>query len=120
MFFIYTWQKIKFFFVKNKNILYNLSVYLIIIFACVLSKTINDPNSKYFIPLICCVLLFIDNSVAKYKKAMDIDNDIPVAFKRFTSDDGYGIISINKEDLNEAINYLYDVENYIENNNIGD
>lgn len=118
MFFSYMWQKIKFFFVKNKKIMYELSTYLVVIAACIFSRTIDDPNGIYFVPLVCCVVLFIIHSVAKYVKAVSIDKDIPVAYKRFTSDDGCGIISIDRDDLNSAINYLYDVENYIESNKI--
>lgn len=120
MFFTYMWQKIKFFFVKNKKILYEFSTYLVVIAACIFSRMIDDPNGRYFVPLICCIVLFIIHSVAKYVKAVSVDEDIPVAYKRFTSDDGCGIISIDRDDLNSAINYLYDVENYIESNNVGD
>lgn len=120
MFFSYMWQKIKFFFVKNKKLMYELSIYLVVIAACVFSRIVNDQDGKYFVPLICCIILFIINSVAKYVKAVNIDENIPIAYKRFTSDDGCGIISIDRDDLNSAINYLYDVENYIESNNVGD
>jgi hypothetical protein len=39
---------------------------------------------------------------------------VPVARKRFTSEDEYGEISIAEEDIQEIIIYLNDIENYIE------
>lgn len=120
MFFKFTWQKIRDFFVKSSKFAYSISLYLIVILSCILSRMVTDENGRYFVPFICCLLLFLMRSIAKFIKAIDIDDNLPISFKRFTTNDGNGIISIEKEDLNDAINYLYDVENYIEENSIKD
>lgn len=68
-------------------------------------------GGEIFLPV---VILFTSSVLKKISNNSRNGYEIPVAKKRFTINEDFGEITINEEDLQEVILYLYDVENYIE------
>lgn len=68
-------------------------------------------GGELFLPI---ALMFIATVFKKSANRRGKGYRVPVARKRFTTEDEYGEISIAEDDIQEIILYLNDVENYIE------
>lgn len=74
-------------------------------------------DSPVYSILITLVFLFVKDLIKSiYYKINGISESdgLPVRSKRFTHIDKYGFIEINEEDKMEMIQYLYEIENFIE------
>lgn len=74
-------------------------------------------DSPVYSVLITLVFLFVKDLMKSiYYKINGISESdgLPTRSKRFTHIDKYGFIEINEEDKMEMIQYLYEIENFIE------
>ena len=102
---------VRIFFKTNVNLFLGIFQILVMIFLCYLFLLIHD-----ILPciLLCIVALF----VVDYIKRLNVnvqnmtDDGLPVPVERFTEMKDGGYISIEKEE--ESIQYLYELENYLE------
>lgn len=74
-------------------------------------------DSPVYSIMITLVFLFVKDLIKSiYYKINGISESdgLPARSKRFTHIDKYGFIEINEEDKMEMIQYLYEIENFIE------
>lgn len=64
-----------------------------------------------FIPIIVYLISYYSKS---YANKINKGSSIPTPAKRFTSEDGYGEVSINQDRLSELILYMADLEDFLE------
>lgn len=65
--------------------------------------------------ILSCIITLIVKYIKEvgYKLNNTNERGIPISRKRFTKRDGNGLIGINEEDMQEAILYLCDIEDYM-------
>ena len=76
-----------------------------------LHECVNDIRASIIFPIIvfiCCSLML---AIANEN---NVGDDFPLPFKRFTKDDEFQGIAVKKEDVNDMIMYVNDLENWLE------
>lgn len=115
------------FFVENSRKISNLyscalPVVLLILYVVFCSKLGEVEAILKWVFISFGILLFIVGKVLqatpdffamKYGKQID-ETSLPVPVKRYTQKDEDGKVFVDKKDLSEIIQYLYDVENFLE------
>ena len=101
----------------NRTIRKNVKELGIIIMIIYVVCMVMWCDSPVYSILYTLIFLFVKDFVKSvYYKINGIsDSDgLPTRSKRFTHIDKYGFIEINEEDKMEMIQYLYEIENFIE------
>lgn len=115
-------------FVKlNKRLTYRIIKLIItLVFAKVFTDLVivnaNDSKVAYILLLFYIItisaLFFVVKEVMNCLFEFEEQKDIPIPRKRYTKLSSPNIISVDEEDYKEMICYLYELENFIEDNNL--
>lgn len=87
---------------------------IITMYLLITQKPFGEEFKDWQYISIAITIEIISVIMRAFLRVKNIDYDIPVAYKRFTRNDGHGIVSILEDDLNDALQYLSDVEDYTE------
>lgn len=88
----------------------------IVLFICpflVLYNYMLLGNAKKSI-ILAFLLMAISYGLKVVAEVKNVGKDLPIPYKRFTTDDEYNGITVNKDDLNDVIIYVNDLENWLE------
>lgn len=93
-----------------------ISLILAVLFIVVCNYIISDISGYIWrilaLAVLCIVMLYIRNVV--YKLSGKDENGIPVRNRRFTATDKDGFIVLKPDDYLEAVQYLYEMEQYLD------
>lgn len=87
---------------------------IIIMYVLITQKPFGETLADWQYILMAITIEFISVILRAILRVKNIDYNIPIAHKRFTINDGHGIVSILEDDLNDALQYLSDIEDYTE------
>lgn len=91
-----------------------LGILAMIIYVMCMVMWCDSPVYSILITLVFIFVKDLMKSIYYKINGISESDGLPTRSKRFTHIDKYGFIEINEEDKMEMIQYLYEIENFIE------